>query len=242
MERLNHVACILQPMRHFMGRLYRALFRAKARSGWTLSTNELSDLITHSEFLQYAKMGVSLNNVVFRKPTSIYQSDASEFGMGWYNIITGRAWRWESPIALRLRTSINSLEFISSIVTILIDILLGLVQPEDCILSQTDSSLAAGWLRKSNFAESQDEEIQLCNARKLATLLIDSHSCIYSQWFSGELNNISDSLSRDFRLSDSFLVTNLSSMFPNQVPFGYTIHPRPTEISFWVTSAVLLCP
>jgi len=58
MGRLNHVACILQPMRHFMGRLYRALFRAKARSGWTLSTNELSDLIKHSEFLQYAKMGV----------------------------------------------------------------------------------------------------------------------------------------------------------------------------------------
>jgi len=83
MGRLNHVACILQPMRHFMGRLYRAFFRAKARSGWTtLSTNELSDLITHSEFLQYAKMGVSLNNVVFRKPTSIYRSDAREFGMG----------------------------------------------------------------------------------------------------------------------------------------------------------------
>jgi hypothetical protein len=243
MGRLNHVACILQPMWHFMCRLYRALFRAKARSGWTtLSTNELSYLITHSEFLQYAKMGVSLNNVVFRKPTSIYRLDASEFGMGGYNIITGRAWRWELPIALRLRTSINSLEFISSVVTIWIDILLGLVQPEDCISSQTDSSSAAGWLRKSNFAESQDEEIQLCTARKLTTLLIDSHSCIYSQWFSGDLNNISDSLSRDFHLSDSFLVTNLSSMFPNQVHFGLTIHPLPTEISSWVTSVLLLCP
>ncbi len=118
--------------------------------------------------------------------------------MGGYNAITGRAWRWELPLELRLRTSINSLEFLSSIITIWIDISLGIIQPEDCILSQTDSSLAAGWLRKTNFADSQDEGIQLQTARKLATLLIDSQSCIYSQWFLGELNNVSDSLSRDF--------------------------------------------
>ena len=199
MGRLNHVACIIQPMRPFMSRLYRAYFRAKARLGWTsLSNHELSDLTTHADFLQYAKRGFSLNNVAFRKPTLIYCSDASEFGMGGYNAITGRAWRWELPLELHLRTSINSLEFLSSIITIWIDISLGIIQPEDCILSQTDSSLAAGWLRKTNFADSQDEEIQLQTAKKLATLLIDSQSCIYSQWFLGELNNVSDSLSRDF--------------------------------------------
>ena len=98
-----------------------------------------------------------MNNVAFRKPTNIYRSDASEFGMGGYNVTSGRAWRWEIPLHLRLRTSINSLEFISCIVTIWVDIILGLVQPEDCLLSQTDSSSAAGWLRKSNFAETQDE-------------------------------------------------------------------------------------
>ncbi|MFN9983073.1 MAG: hypothetical protein ACK53Y_24315, partial [bacterium] len=27
--RLNHVACMLTPMKHFMGRLYRALYKAK---------------------------------------------------------------------------------------------------------------------------------------------------------------------------------------------------------------------
>ncbi len=183
--RFNHVAYMLQPMHHFMGRLYRALLRAKARAGWTvLSSNELSDLNIHSEFLHYAKRGISLNNIAFRKPTSIYRLDASEFGLGGYNIITGRAWRWELPINLRLRTSINSLEFISSVINIWIDITLGLIQPEDCILSQTDSSSAARWLRKSNFTDAKDEEIQLNTARKLATILIDSQSCIYSQWFS----------------------------------------------------------
>jgi hypothetical protein len=241
--RLNHIACILHPMRHFMGRLYRALFRAKARLGWTtLSSNELSDLSTHAEFIHYTKKGISMNNVAFRKPTNIYHFDASEFGMGGYNVTSGRAWRWEIPSHLRVRTSINSLEFISCIVTIWVDIILGLVQPEDCLLSQTDSSSAAGWLRKSNFSEAQDEEIQLCTARRLATLLINSNSCIYSQWFSGDVNNISDSLSRDFHLSDNFLVAKLSSTFPDQVLFCLDLHPLPIEISSWVTSVLLLAP
>jgi len=143
MGRLNHVACILNPMRHFMGRLYRALFRAKARSGWT-------SLSTHAS--------------------------------------------------------------------------------------------AAGWLRKSNFAEDQDEEIQLSTARKLAALLIDSQCCIYSQWFSGETNNVSDSLSRDFHVCDPSLAAALSAAFSTQVQFGLEIHPLPIEISSWVTSLLLLCP
>jgi hypothetical protein len=73
-----------------MGRLYQALFRAKAHSGWTsLSTHELQDLSIHRDFLQYAKRGVLLSNTAFRKPTHIYPSDASEFGMGGYSILSG---------------------------------------------------------------------------------------------------------------------------------------------------------
>jgi hypothetical protein len=243
MGRLNHVACIYIPMRHFMGRLYRALYRAKARMGWTtLSANELLDLALHSEFLQYAKRGVSLNNISFRKPTHIFRSDASEFGMGGYSVLSGRAWRWEIPLDLRLRTSINSLEFISCVITIWIEIINKDILPEDCLWSQTDSSSAAGWLRKSNFADDRDEEIQLTTARRLASLLIDEQCCIYSQWFLGDLNNISDSLSRDFHISDSNLVSLLTTAFPDQVPFGLSIHPIPTEISSWVTSLLLSHP
>jgi hypothetical protein len=81
----------------------------------------------------------------------------------------------------------------------------------------------------------------LSTARKLAALLIDSQCCIYSK-FSGETNNVSDSLSRDFHLSDSPLAAALSAAFPTQVPFGLEIHPLPIEISSWVTSLLLLCP
>ncbi len=241
MGRLNHVTCIFLPMHHFMGRLYQALYRAKARSGWTsLSPNELLDLSLHLEFLQYANRGLSLNNVAFRKPTQIYRYNASEFGIGGYSIISGRAWCWEIPVHLRLWTPINSLEFISSVITIWVDILEGIILPEDCLLSQTDNSTAAGWLCKSNFVDGQDENTQLSTASKLAAMTIESQCCIFSQWFLGDENNISDSLPRDFHLDDTHLANLLSAAFPNQVPFGLVIHQLPTEISYWVTSQLLL--
>jgi len=235
--RLNHVACIFMPMRHFMGRLYKALYRAKSKLSWTtLSTLEIEDLALHKEFLLYANRGISLNIIAFRKPTHIYRSDASEFGVGGYNVLTGRAWRWEIPTELRLRTSINSLEFMACVVTIWLDIIHHEVQYEDCLLSQTDNSTAAGWLRKSNFADTSDEFIQLSIARKLANLVIDSQICIYSQWFPGDSNSISDSLSRDFNIESSNLCYMLSTAFPLQAPFGLKLHHLPNEIVLWMTS------
>jgi hypothetical protein len=235
--RLNHAACIFLPMRHFLGRLYKALYRAKAKSSWTtLSSNELDDLRLHKDFLLYANAGVSLNIISFRKPTCIYRSDASEFGLGGYNVMTGEAWRWETPIELRLRTSINSLEFMACIITIWVDVIKGDIHPEDCIYSQTDNMSAAGWLHKSNFAKEDDEHIQLATARKLASLLIDTKSCIYSQWFLGESNSMVDSLSRDFHVDSSHLRHILCTNFPLQVPFGLNLRQLPSEIVSWVTS------
>jgi hypothetical protein len=62
---LNHVANILPSMRHFLGRLYKALHRAR-KTNWTIiGLSAKSDLHLMSSFLQYAKEGVSINNVVF---------------------------------------------------------------------------------------------------------------------------------------------------------------------------------
>jgi len=81
--RLNHVACVFNPMRHFMGRVYQALSRASALGGWTrLSSEEVADLQILSSFLSAANRGLSLNNLVYRKPTLLYRSDTSEFGIG----------------------------------------------------------------------------------------------------------------------------------------------------------------
>jgi hypothetical protein len=95
---------------------------------------------------------------------------------------------------------------------------------------------AAGWLRKSSFADEDDEYIQLVTARKLSSLVIASQSCLYSQWFSGESNTISDSLSRDFHVNETHFQNLLCANFPSQVPFGLNLHPLLNKIVSWVTS------
>jgi hypothetical protein len=95
---LNHVACIYSPMRHFMGHLYQAQYRA-SKSGWTsLTTNEKMDLHLLLSFLKSAFDGLSMNNLTFQKPTNIYRSDASEFSLGGYNIISGKVWHYKIPV------------------------------------------------------------------------------------------------------------------------------------------------
>jgi len=241
--RINHVACVLPPMRHYMGRLYQALQRSAFSNSWTsFSPEELADLGLIIKFLEYAGNGVSLNNLVFRRPTLIYRSDASEFGLGGYNITSGIGWRLELPVDCRLRTSLNSLEFLGCLINIWMDHSHGVIDPESCILSQTDSSSAMGWLRKSNFADKPDEAVQLATARKLADLLLESESCLYSQWFPGSQNSIADSLSRDFHIGSSNLANSLLSHFPEQAPFGLVILPVPPDIVSWLTSLLLKQP
>jgi hypothetical protein len=135
-------------------------------------------------------------------------------------LASGVAWRFEIPLNLRLRASLNSLEFIACVITIWVDILRNQISSEDCILSQSDSTSASGWLRKSNFTDSNDSNIQMITARHLATLILDSKTCLYSQWFPGGENSVADSLSRDFNLNDSDLSHLILPSIPFQAPFG----------------------
>ena len=240
--RLNHTAGIIPMLRHFLGRLRHALLRSSKHKWTNFRLCEISDLHLCLQLLDYAFSGISINNIVFRKPNIFYRSDASEFGLGGYNLISGQAWRFQLPEKLRLRTSLNSLEFLACVITIWIDISNDKIVTEDCILSQSDSTSATGWLRKSNFSDSEDSFIQLVTARHLATLIIKSKSCLYSQWFPGGENLIADSLSRDFHLNDSDLSKFLLSSVPHQVPFGLNIKPLPSEISSWLISMLQNLP
>jgi hypothetical protein len=122
-SRLNHCSTILPTMHHFLGRLWQAIFQSKI-SNWTcLSPSEMLDLHLLSSFLDYAHAGISLNTVVYRKPINIDRSDASEFGLGGYNLISGKAWRFELPIDCCLRSSLNSIEFLACLITRWIDVL-----------------------------------------------------------------------------------------------------------------------
>jgi len=140
---LNHVVNVYTLMRHCLGRIYQALYRANSSKGWTSFKNtEISDFHTILSFLDSSQKGISMNNLTFRKPTHIYQSDASEFGLEGYNLTSGIAWRFRLPVNCRLRLSLNSLEFLACVVNIWVDVFHNVIQPESYLLSQTDSSSA----------------------------------------------------------------------------------------------------
>ncbi len=234
--RLNHMAYLFDMLRHFLGRLREALQRSRINNWTSLKITEKQDIILMKQFLKKASLqGVSINNLTFRKPTHIYQSDASLHGLGGYNLLTGKAWRFEIPENLRLKTSLNSLEFIAALLSIWMDAFHNDIKEESCLLCMTDSSTATGWLKKSNFADKEDEAAQLTTARKLASLVLDLDSCLYSQWFAGEDNIVADSLSRDFHLSDEQLTFLITTFAPKQVPFGFKIYRLPQEIILWLT-------
>ncbi len=233
--RINHFANILSIIRHFLGRIRQALWRASKHKWTTLKLCEKTDLHLILKFMVEANQGISINNLVFRKPTIILRSDASEFGIGGYNILSGRAWRLELPVDCRLRTSLNSLEFIACVISIWIESIMNSIPDESCILSQTDSSSATGWLRKSNFSDLEDEVVQMTTARHLAYTMLSCKSCLYSQWFPGDENQVSDSLSRDFQLNNEELTHLITTFLPEQVPFGFHLCPLPEEIVSWLT-------
>jgi hypothetical protein len=60
----------------------------------------------------------------------LYCLDASEFGLGGYNLVLGNAWRFELPVHLCLRKSLNALEFLACVITIWMDIQLNNIPTE----------------------------------------------------------------------------------------------------------------
>jgi hypothetical protein len=241
--RLNHVASVYEMMRHFFGRIRQALFRTKSNKWTSLRNCEKDDLEFMLQFLDHLTFtGVPINNVVFRKPSHVYRSDSSLFGLGGYNIVSGTAWRFKLPIECRLCTTLNSLEFIAAIISIWVDAIHDNIPTESCLLSQTDSTSCAGWLRKSNFCDSESEVVQLKTAKQLAMIVMKTESCLYSQWFAGSDNSVADACSRDFHLSDAELTHLIYSYIPSQVPFGFNLCPLPVEITSWLTSLLLQQP
>ena len=231
--RLNHVSHIIPLARHFLHRLRRPITTKWNRHTRSLTKSQQADLHLWLDLLSIATRGVSINLLTYRQPDLLCWSDASLTGMGGYTS-TGLAWRWEIPLALRGRLTLNSLEYAASIVTIQ----LSLNQLRDsvmfpCILSILDSTSAIGWLHKSSFDETS-QSIQSELARHLALMMLNNNSCLYSQHIPGETNVIADSLSRDFHIPSDTLSRLIRSHF--QVHPSFNISPLPEELECWLTS------
>jgi len=235
--RLNHAASILHAMRQFLNRIrhlqFLAALRSDKRAKMTSPVKE--DLILCKEFLAQCNSGISMNLLTYRQPTHVYRSDACEHGLGGYAILSGKAWRYSIPVDCQNRATINVLEFLGCIVSVWIDILAGELPEEACILSQTDSTSAAGWLQRSSFNEKQ-HQLAMDSGRHLARLTINSKTCLYSQWIPGAKNDVSDILSRDDHLTDNQIVALVTYHFPHQIPNGLRIQSLPEEIDSWLTS------
>jgi len=162
----------------------------------------------------------------------VNHSDACKQGIGGSSLTSGRAWHWEIPVNCWLKVSLNCLEFIACHGTIWIDIIKGQVDAESCLLSQTDSSSAEGWLRKATLMKTHNQST--VKLQRLLLPLISAKCCLYSQWFEGKKNDVSDALSLDHHISDFLLTTLLSTIFPHQLPNGLTIKPLPKEIGLWL--------
>lgn len=250
--RMIHVALILPEIYHFLNRL-RCLFeKAKRRRHAVTVTNDcLADCRLLQLYIRRAHDGISMNSLIYQRPSVVYISDSCPHGLGGYNS-EGRAWRWYIPCELLYRATNNLLEHIASIITVWTDIIENKLRPEDCILSLTDSSTSEGWHHKTNFKTDPAEEdcdlnpieaqVRTDISRHFAELCVTNKIVHYAQWFPGEENNVSDALSRDDDRSNEELTNLLYLHFPEQMPGRFEIAPLPVEIVSWLTSLLQKLP
>ena len=176
--RLNHLGFVLPGSRHFLGNLRHLLWKAQQRPHNFVNIRGMPklDLELFLDFIKYAGEGLSMNLLSTRHPTKWWRSDACEHGIGGYNILTGRAWRWRIPDHLQFRASINCLEFIGCYINFALAVLENDLQPEDILLLETDNSSAEGWMHKTN-ANIMERPLLMKVARALARLTHDFQNC-----------------------------------------------------------------
>ena len=187
-----------------------------------------------------------MNLMTFRAPTLIFIGDASEHGMGGFDT-KGRAWRYLIPPALRGRAHINLLEFLTQVIGIWLAIEEGRLLRLGCVLAMGDSTTALGWMRRSNFRASdennQDWVAKQKVARQLGSLSLRAEIALYKQWFKGDDNVVADSLSRDlFYLSADAHTKFLNLTTPSQLPNNFQILPLPAKICSFISSTLRSLP
>ena len=205
--RLEQIAMIIKMFGHFLNNIWSLQLKASEKNHNIKITGAANkeDLKLVLKFLKRAEQGVTMNTMVFRKLDHIYIGNASEHGLGGFALRDSRAWRYIISPNLKGRAHINLLEFIVQVVSIWIDNLENKINKHDCLLAIGDNTTEAGWLKRSNFRDNSEENeessgewmIKQQVSRKLASLVLDSDSVLYTQWFKGEHNAVADSLSRD---------------------------------------------
>jgi len=234
--KLNHVCYIIPDARHFMNNLRKMESIARRRPKVKLTRGTIDDLDLWLDFLASAKDGISINRVVFRKPTLTTFSDSSEAGIGGFCPQTGVMWRYRFTEAEAKAFTLNTKEYIASAIDMEIQAEMNPDQtPFPCILNRSDSSSTVGWLRKSNHDPGEapiHDEVARTHARNMMA----RQACNYSQHLPGILNIIADCLSRDFHLSDNQIIAMISSLHPSLSTYQFKLIKIPQKHISWVAS------
>ena len=106
-----------------------------------------------------------------------------------------------------------------------------------------NNTSAMVWTRKSNFKSNGENDTgtvaKPTSACHLSQIYQEASSCIYTQWFPGEDNDVSDFLSRDHHLSTTVLTNLLSSSIHHQLPPNLKISPLLSVIDSWFGSMLV---
>ena len=237
--RLNHAAYIIPAARHFMNRIRRLEEKADKYRTAKMTKEVSKDLHLWLKFLEQAHKGISINNVVFRKPTSTSLSDSCERGIGGYSHDTGLAWRYEFTLEEQISFDINQKKYLASAINQKIQL-----EHDNCSFpcsnDITDNTSATAWMYKSNF-DPDSHPINNEIARENAKNLIEKKASSFSQHIKGSLNDIADSLSRDFHLTNNQLISLFNFIRPPYFPKKQMrIINLPKEITSWIASLAQL--
>ena len=219
-----------------MNNLRKTECLAKFKPRAKLSRGTQDNLRLWISFLESAERGISINRVVFRKPTLVSFSDASEAGIGGYCPKTGIGWRYKFTDEENKALTLNAKEYLCSAIDM--DFQLELdddPSPFPCVLNMTDSTSAMGWIRKSNH-DPEDAPLHSEISRFHATNMMSKNACNYSQHLPGKKNVVADSLSRDFHLSDGQIVSMLTSLHPSLSPSQIKIVQLPEKYTSRIAS------
>ena len=231
--KLNHAAFIIPLSRYFLNRLRHSQNLSEKFGPQSLSLGTKEDMEFFKEILSImSTKGVSIPNVTHALPDYICWSDASSYGLGGFNH-EGVAWQWKIPKHWKDKLSINLLEFIAAVITIMLS--LKNKEKDQKILAFTDNSSALGWLHKASFHPASKMYHDIV-AREFALFMMKEEHSLYSEHIKGDNNNVADTLSREFDLSKKKLTDLLYRSFPSQMPKSFTIIELPKEIVYWITS------
>ncbi len=231
--KLNHAAFIIPFSRYFLNRIRYQMHLAKKFGPQKLSGGSREDLVLFKDLLAIMSTnGASIANITFSLPDYFCWSDACSYGMGGYNS-AGQAWQWKLPSQYINKVSINLLEFVASVVTIILT--LQGREKDSRIFAFTDNSSALGWLHKASFHPATQHKHDFV-ARELARFMVKNEFSIFSEHIKGEQNSVADTLSREFSLTKSELTSHITRLFPQQVSQNFTIIDIPQDLISWISS------